>query len=236
MNNCEICGKELTDTYASEWSICEECREDRAVIEQLEFESSLQEPAITKSKPQRYNGVSFLILLICNFIYMIPHFEHYSMGGMQGLVFLMFIVPIMLIIDLVLMLVLAAVFRKVMNKSWAARFKKIIAGALAVFAIINIYRATLPLPYLRFMIEKIPDAVSYFEEHEAELCENIVNGNNYIYFDDADIPGGPMVNMLYVYVASSEMYPDKTGQISRTEYIYPLNEHWYLWLYQGYAI
>lgn len=235
MNNCEICGKELSEIYALEWRICEECRKEKADIEKHEYESSVQKPLVTKCKPKKYYGVSFLILLICNFICMIPNFKHYTMGGLQGLIFLIFIVPIMLIVDLVLMFVLAAIFRKVMPKSWAGRFKGIVIGALMVFAIINIYRATLPLPYLQFMIDKIPDAVSYFEEHETELYEDVVNGNQRVSFHDADIPAGPMVNMLYIYVESPEKYPKETGKISRTEYIHPINEHWYLWLYQGYA-
>lgn len=89
---------------------------------------------------------------------------------------------------------------------------------MVVFTIINIYRATLPLPYLQFMIDKIPDAISYFEEHESELYEDVMNNYQRVSYHDTDIPSGPMVNMLYIYVESSGKYPKETGQISRTEY------------------
>ena len=137
----------------------------------------------------------------------------------------------MLVVDLVLLFILAAILRRVMRKSWAKWVQRIGLGSLAIFLVINLYRTTLPLPYLQYMIDKIPAAVSYFEEHKAEIQGEY---SNPVFYNE-DNPSGPMVNMLYVYVESPEKYPQKTGQISRTEYIHPINEQWYLWLYQGHA-
>ena len=189
----------------------------------------------TSVKPKKYYRISFLILLVCNFIYMIPHFEHYSMGGLQGSVIFFIMAVIMLLADIVLMFILAAILRSAMKKNWSKRFVRITAGILAVFLVVNIYRATLPLPYLQKMIDEIPGAVAFFNEHEAELYESHLAGE-YLFYRNHNLPAGPMINMLFVYVEPGKEYPQKTGQISRTEYIYPLNAQWYLWLYQGYAV
>ena len=185
-----------------------------------------------REETKKYYGTSFLILLLCNFIYLIPHFEHYDMGGMQGSILLFAILIILLVIDIIGMFILAAILRKVMIKRWSKVFVVISAGAIVVFFIINVYRATLPLPYLRLMIDKIPDAVSYFEKNETELYEKAANGEVCMY-RDADLQVGPMINMLYIYVENPADYPVQTGQIRRFEYIHPIDEHWYLWLYQG---
>jgi hypothetical protein len=126
--------------------------------------------------------------------------------------------------------------RWALAKQWAKYFKRAAWGALAVFFAVNVYRSTLPLPYLQYMIDKIPDAVAYFEENRAEFQVEADNGSFEIYYNDPDSPSGPMVNMVYVYVVIPELYPDKTGQISRTKYIHPLDGQWYLMLFQGFAM
>jgi hypothetical protein len=188
----------------------------------------------TSMKPKKYYGSSFVVLLICNFIYMIPLFQHYSMGGLQGSVMFFFTAVIMFVTDIVLMFILAAILRNVMKKSWSTCFFRITVGVLVIFCAVNIYRATLPLPYLQIMIDEIPDAATYFDEHKDELYERYL-AKEYLFYWSHDLPAGPMVNMVFVYVEPGKEYPQKTGQISRTEYIHPLNELWYLWLYQGYA-
>lgn len=187
-------------------------------------------------KHSRYYGVSFCILLLCNFIYMIPHFEHYNMGGMQGIIMLFFIGIFFLAADLILLFPLAALLRWAMAKNWAGIFQKIGIGALVLFFAVNVYRSTLPLPYLRFMIDKIPDAVVYFEEHEGELLAEAKTSPEPLFYYSDDFPIGPMVNMQYVYVENPEDYPQKTGKISRSVYIHPIDPNWFLFLYQGSAI
>lgn len=187
-------------------------------------------------KPKRYYGVSALLLLVCNIIYLIPHWDHYKMGGLQGLLLLCFLFVIILVFDTVFLFIIAAILRKVMNKSWSKWVIRIGIGAVFLFLAVNIYRSTLPLPYLQLMIDKIPEAVEYFNEHEDEFNRQIADNDYTQIFFQENIPIGPMVNMEYIYVSSLENYPIKTGQISRTEYIYPINDSWYLFLYQGEAI
>jgi len=188
-----------------------------------------------RQMPKKYYGISFIVMLICIFIYMIPHWEHYMMGGMQGMILLFILLIILLIVLIIGMFILAAILRKVMKKPWGKFAPKLIAGAMVIFLAVNIYRSTLPLPYLKIMIDKIPDAVEYFEANEADLYAQTMEGKINISYSDDSLPIGPMINILYVYVESVENYPQQTGQISRTSYIYPLNEHWYLLLFQQYA-
>lgn len=185
---------------------------------------------------KQYLGISFLILLICNFIYMIPHFLYYQMGGLQAMVSFFLLFFIMFIADVLGMFILAAILRKVMPNRLSKLFLKVLATGLIIFLAVNLYRSTLPLPYLQFMIDKIPNAVEHFEKNKDEFQDNVNNGQKIVYFYEDDFPAGPMVNMIFVYVQTSEEYPEQTGQISRTEYIHPLDQQWYLHLFQAGAI
>jgi len=60
MNKCEICGKELTETYALEWRLCEECRKEKSEIEQQKYTSGVQKPAVYK-----YLLICLINLLVC---------------------------------------------------------------------------------------------------------------------------------------------------------------------------
>ena len=60
MNKCENCGKEPDETYASECSLCEECRK-KAEIEQHQYdESKVQKPIVIK-----YRSICLINLLVC---------------------------------------------------------------------------------------------------------------------------------------------------------------------------
>ena len=188
-----------------------------------------------KQKPKRYYGISFIIIFICIFIYMMPHWDHYFMGGIQGMILLFILLVKLLFVLIIGMFILAAILRKVISKPWAKFVQKLIVGAMVIFLAVNIYRSTLPLPFLKIMIDKIPDAVEYFEANETELYAQAMEGKHNIEYSDDGLPLGPMINIMYVYAESSEDYPQQTGQISRTRYIYPINDHWYLHLFQRYA-
>lgn len=78
MNKCEICGKELEETDASECSLCGECR--KAEIEQHQYDgSNVQKKPIVIP----YRSVCLINLLVCAVIALtqIPYWDALSGNG-----------------------------------------------------------------------------------------------------------------------------------------------------------